>query len=79
MPINFHYKSSEHPWQGALQILQVGNFWTAGWLATRKKDRKNHGFGLETVEQIVEKYQGTLELRPEGECFIANCVLQKRD
>ena len=50
-----------------------------GRLATRKKDRKNHGFGLETVEQIVEKYQGTLELRPEGECFIANCVLQKRD
>lgn len=50
-----------------------------GRLATRKKDRKNHGFGLETVEQIVKKYQGTLELRPEGKCFTANCVLQKQD
>lgn len=32
---------------------------------TTKKDSKNHGFGLRSIREIVERYQGTMEIRRE--------------
>ena len=38
--------------------------------ATVKKDRRNHGFGLASVEEIVERYGGNLEYKAEEKEFV---------
>lgn len=38
--------------------------------ATVKKDRRNHGFGLANVEEIVERYGGSLEYKAEEKEFV---------
>ena len=44
-------------------------------LLSRKKDTQNHGLGLKSVRQIVEKYDGLLELSHKNRQFIANAML----
>ena len=41
-----------------------------GRLVTVKKDRRNHGLGLASVEEIVERYGGHLEYRTEEKEFV---------
>ncbi len=36
---------------------------------TRKKDKKNHGFGLTVMRDVAEKYSGILEIRKEPGSF----------
>lgn len=38
-------------------------------IKTTKKDKLNHGFGLQQIERIVKDYQGTLVLQSENNCF----------
>lgn len=40
-----------------------------------KKDKENHGLGVKIVEDLAEKYGGTLELRPEAGHFIATLMI----
>ena len=40
-----------------------------GKLSTLKKDRKNHGYGLASVEEIVERYGGRLEYEAKEKEF----------
>ena len=35
-------------------------------LQTTKKDKKNHGIGLKNVQQIVDKHNGTMEIKTES-------------
>ncbi|MBQ9989762.1 MAG: GHKL domain-containing protein [Lachnospiraceae bacterium] len=44
-------------------------------LLSRKKDQKDHGLGLKSVRQIAEKYDGLLELEPDGQEFTARVLL----
>lgn len=36
---------------------------------TSKPDKENHGIGLRSMKEIVERYHGALELKAEGEVF----------
>ncbi len=40
-------------------------------ISTTKSDKRNHGFGLKNVKNIVEKYNGELVLKVEKNQFIA--------
>lgn len=40
-----------------------------GQLFTTKADKKNHGFGLANVREIVENYEGTLEIKTSEQEF----------
>lgn len=46
---------------------------------TLKKDKKNHGIGLQSVQKSIDKYSGQLLLKDEGEvfttCIIVKCLL----
>ena len=44
-------------------------------LLTRKKDKKMHGIGLQSVNDIVDKYRGEVELRYSGNEFLIQIVL----
>lgn len=43
---------------------------------TQKSDRKNHGLGLEILEEIAHRYGGTLSVHDGGEVFTSNVLLQ---
>lgn len=42
---------------------------------TTKKDKKNHGFGMGSVENIVEKYQGLMDIYEKNERFCVSVIL----
>lgn len=42
---------------------------------TTKKDKKNHGYGLASVKETVEKYDGTIEIHPNNNIFTVKAVL----
>ncbi|NQX48488.1 GHKL domain-containing protein [Paenibacillus tritici] len=48
-------------------------------LQSTKKDGKSHGFGLESVKQIVNEYSGIFKIRTEGNRFYVNIILWDMD
>lgn len=42
---------------------------------TSKKDKKNHGYGLTSVKEAVEKYNGTIEINPDNNIFTVTAIL----
>lgn len=46
-----------------------------GLFHTRKPDRKNHGFGLINVKEIIEKYEGEFIIKSTGNEFTAIVTL----
>ncbi|KAF6583895.1 MULTISPECIES: sensor histidine kinase [Paenibacillus] len=42
---------------------------------SNKKNRKNHGFGLKSVKQIVKENSGILDIRTGGDRFCVNIIL----
>lgn len=42
---------------------------------TTKEDFNNHGIGLKNVKLIVEKYDGLINVRDEGDVFVVNVAL----
>lgn len=42
---------------------------------TTKQDAENHGYGLRSIQQIVKKYGGSMELRQEEGCFCLFCYM----
>lgn len=48
------------------------------FLKTEKKDKRNHGIGIENVQETVKHYQGTFTVFQEQQKFIAEIVLKNR-
>ena len=49
-------------------------------LKTTKTEKAVHGYGIENVREIVEKYHGTIEYRSEGDfLFVCKTVLIKEN
>ena len=44
-------------------------------MVTRKKNGSAHGIGLESVQNIVEKYDGILDLEYENKKFVTSIIL----
>ena len=67
-----------------LIILQIENTCTEdvnlpedGNPATTKADRNYHGYGIGSIRKIVEKYNGSLSLRADGQIFILTAVFAR--
>jgi hypothetical protein CLOSPO_01726 len=52
--------------------LVQGNF------LTTKKDKKGHGLGLESVKEVLSKYDGVLQITCDKGVFIVEAVLYCR-
>lgn len=46
-----------------------------GQLATTKPDRKNHGYGLKIVRELIRKNQGKLDIRNQEDSFLVSIFL----
>lgn len=49
-----------------------------GNLLTTKKDKKEHGLGLESVKEVLSKYNGVLQINCDKRVFIVEAVLYCR-
>lgn len=46
-----------------------------GYLITTKSDKANHGYGLKSVREVVEKYNGSLEIETGENTFTITAVM----
>lgn len=46
-------------------------------LKTSKQDKKEHGFGIQSVKQIVDKYYGMVDFYEQDNMFYADVMLKK--
>lgn len=40
-----------------------------------KKNPENHGYGLQSIRMIVEKYEGEMDIKTEGEVFVLTVII----
>lgn len=69
-----------HYSKGMLLIKVTNPFKTAikrekGVIVTSKADKENHGYGLKSVNETVEKYNGTVNINPDNDIFTVTVVL----
>ena len=61
--------------QGTLLIRSVTNYCTHdiekkhGYPVTTKADKKNHGFGIKSIDYAVKKYNGSISFGIENDMF----------
>lgn len=48
--------------------------WSEGRLITSKSDKRNHGYGIRSIEKIVHKYNGRYSISTEDHIFSMNIV-----
>lgn len=48
-------------------------------LASRKEDKRNHGYGTRILRSICKKYQGTCLFHKEGDMFVFEAMLQMEE
>lgn len=44
-------------------------------IITSKKDKENHGYGLASVKETTEKYNGTIKINPDNNIFTVTAIL----
>lgn len=47
----------------------------SGLPVTSKAEKQGHGYGLINIRRVAQKYQGDLDVRQEGNCFILSVML----
>ena len=59
----------KNEYEGTIRKNSEGNF------ITSKSDKKNHGIGLTSIKNAVEKYDGIMEINTKGKVFELNILL----
>ena len=60
--------SVSNPIEEEIKIEQLGQY-------TSKADAANHGFGIQRMREVVEKYKGTIDFRVENQRFMVTVIL----
>jgi len=45
---------------------------------TTKEDHGFHGFGMKSIQMVVEKYHGYFSIRSENQLFVLNVVFTNK-
>ena len=61
-------------------ILQIENAYkniikSKGKLQTTKKEKQGHGIGLESVREVVERYDGIIQIDCKDNMFVVTAIL----
>lgn len=62
--------------KGNILTIELENYYLAntikssnGVFKTSKNDDFNHGYGIKSMENIVKKYEGSINIWPDSEIF----------
>ena len=79
--INFTVKSKDN-----LLIIQQDNYYIGdinfdkdGLPLTSKEDKKYHGFGMQSIKLLVEKYHGTMTTYVNSDVYHLNILFNLND
>ena len=67
--------------QNQFLLIQIQNYCQEtipmknGVIATSKKDKQMHGYGIKSIRRAVEKYEGSLTLTQEDDWFILTALI----
>ena len=67
--------------QGSMLYIQLENYYEGtldlqgGLPRTRKKDAENHGYGLNSISNIVHSYGGKIEVKTEDQIFYLEIMI----
>ena len=66
-------------------FIQISNYYDSlvsgsdGHFQTTKEDKENHGFGLTSIEQIVQRYGGTITIETDNGIFHLSILIPAAD
>ena len=69
---NMFFISIENPFTG--EVSMDGS----RFITRKKKDSKNHGFGIDNARTVVEKYDGSIEFSFHDNTFMVSLFLLQR-
>lgn len=78
VPEGQRYVKLENKYQSGMLLLVIENSKTGKKnknLKTTKKDSVNHGYGIQSVRKVVEKYNGTVSFTDYGDIFEVSVML----
>ena len=67
--------------QNQFLLIQIQNYCTEaiqmknGTIATSKRDKQIHGYGIKSIRRAVEKYDGSLTLEQDDDWFILTALI----
>ncbi len=62
-------------------VFQFENFYETklemqnGRLTTTKKDKEMHGYGLKSIEAVVDKYDGIVKIKTDDNWFVLSILI----
>ncbi len=65
------YIVEENPYEG---IINTKN----GKIVTNKEDKKHHGFGMKSINNVVERHEGVLSIKTDGGIFRLQIFFPKK-
>lgn len=79
-PVEEESKSASNPAKAFLKRTVDFKVWnTQEKPVTTKREKLRHGFGLQNVQEIVDRYHGTMEIDRGEEMFIVKILLEEKD
>ena len=66
---------------GGYTIINVSNYTEkpvdieSGTVETTKKDHTRHGFGMRSIKQVVDKYDGEMSIENKGHSFVTKIIV----
>lgn len=82
IPSRLHFEMYNHNAYLCIKVVNTYNTAILGKnpsLRTTKPDKENHGLGLKSVNDIVNKYAGSIKLSPKNEEFTVDVILCAND
>lgn len=78
VPEESRYVKLENKYQSGMLLLVITNSKTGKKnksLRTTKKDSIRHGYGIQSVRRVVDKYNGTVSFTDNGDTFEVSAML----
>ncbi len=67
--------------QNSILMIQIQNYYSGklrfekGLPLTTKKDQRDHGYGMKSIQYTAEKYNGTITVNAENDIFMLQILI----
>lgn len=67
--------------QNSILVIQIQNYYQGelafenGLPVTTKKNKREHGYGMKSIQHVAEKYNGTITVKADNNIFILQILI----